>query len=358
MARLFSSLVLLTFILGLLDIVEAKFRPDLVWTSRPKWESYEHFQIAHNYIKIAWKQAQNSGFQYRGTDIEFCKRDDVRCPLSLLIDFFKDAVYNSKLTLYPMMFNSTYYYQLYTDDKYWICKIVTFMSDASYRVKTTHLFKNLDASNHFNSLNYIGKAYRFRVKQKSALAEVNDSDWSDYKILATNMEPEHLKNEYVEFYARGSGARNHNTTVFKIDNYTLLDTGVIRGLYLIVLSRKNLAIVHQEVFDTMKAEESFPLNIITSEQTPENNNTCFNVTTNLTTGESKFANGTVFVVPPESTVETLGGSVTYLVRITTFGNITQTCNLILYRYNTRNYTQYTVNEDLSITTENKKFITY
>ena len=57
--------------------IEAKFRPKLAWTSRPEFASYELFQIAHNYIKIAWKPATNNGFQYLGTDIDICERDDV-----------------------------------------------------------------------------------------------------------------------------------------------------------------------------------------------------------------------------------------------------------------------------------------
>jgi len=68
-----------------------------------------------------------------------------------------------------------------------------------------------------------------------------NSEWSDYKIMATLMEPENLKNEYVEIYARGTGARNHNTSVVQIDDKILLDHGLFRGLHLIVLSRKNLS---------------------------------------------------------------------------------------------------------------------
>jgi hypothetical protein len=85
----------------------------------------------------------------------------------------------------------------------------------------------------------VGKAYRFRVRMTSNLTAGN-SEWSEYKILATLMEPQYLKNEYTEIYARGTGARNHNTSVVKIDKYTLLDHGAMRGLHLIVLSRKNL----------------------------------------------------------------------------------------------------------------------
>lgn len=105
--------------------------------------------------------------------------------------------------------------------------------------------------------------------------EAGNSTWSEYKILATNMEPEYLKNEYAEIYARGTGARNHNTSIVKIDNYTLLDHGLFRGLYLIVLSRKDLKKVYSGWYDLMKREESYSVNII---KTWEVNETCYNET--------------------------------------------------------------------------------
>ncbi|TNV82359.1 hypothetical protein FGO68_gene16422 [Halteria grandinella] len=250
-----------------------------------------------------------------------------------------------------MMFNSTYYYQLYSEDQYWEqpCTVYSFNNDIKSRTKTTHKFQNLTART----------AYRFRVRQTTdehTEDNIAHSDYSEKKILATIMEPEHLKNEYVEFYARGSGARNHNTSVFKIDNNVLLDSGVLRGLYLIVLHRANLSKVHGEVFDTMKAETSFPLNVITSDQISN----CFNVTTNLTSPlkETTFANGTKFDIPKESSVESQGGAVTDIIKLTTFGNITQVCYIIVYKYNTRNYTKYTVNSDFTVSEEIKKFVTY
>ena len=76
------------------------------------------------------------------------------------------------------------------------------------------------------------------------------------------MEPEHMKNEYVEIYARGTGARNHNTSVVKIDDYLLLDHGLFRGLYLIVLDRRNLSKVFNYTYDTMLRDQTFAENII------------------------------------------------------------------------------------------------
>jgi hypothetical protein len=76
------------------------------------------------------------------------------------------------------------------------------------------------------------------------------------------MEPELLKYEYVEIYARGTGARNHNTSVVKVDNNILLDHGLYRGLHLIVLSRKNLKKVFNATYDLMLKEKSFPMNRI------------------------------------------------------------------------------------------------
>jgi hypothetical protein len=76
------------------------------------------------------------------------------------------------------------------------------------------------------------------------------------------MEPEHMKNEYVEIYARGTGARNHNTSVVKLDDYLLLDHGVFRGLHLIVLDRRNLSKVFNYTYDTMLRDQTYPENII------------------------------------------------------------------------------------------------
>jgi len=107
----------------------------------------------------------------------------------------------------------------------------------------------------------IGTAYRFKVRQTYNEFPFNSS-WSDFKIVATLMEPELLKYEYVEIYARGTGARNHNTSVVKVDNNTLLDHGLYRGLHLIVLSRKNLKKVFNATYDLMLKEKSFPMNKI------------------------------------------------------------------------------------------------
>lgn len=183
---------------------------------------------------------------------------------------------------------------------------------------------------------FIGKAFRFKVKQTYDYPPY-DSDWSDYKILATNMEPDFLQNEYVEFYARGTGARNHNTSYFKIDNYTLLDSGVLRGLYLIVLSRKDLSKVYSDVYDLMKKENSYPLNVITTETIKS----CVNYTNNETLTGAKFwtYNGTnITALPPMSNVVSNGGALTELVNITVFLNATEICNITINKYNTRNFT--------------------
>jgi len=76
------------------------------------------------------------------------------------------------------------------------------------------------------------------------------------------MEPELLKHEYTEIYARGTGARNHNTSVVRIDSNILLEHGLYRGLHLIVLSRKNLKKVFSGTYDLMLKEKSYPLNRI------------------------------------------------------------------------------------------------
>ncbi len=83
-----------------------------------------------------------------------------------------------------------------------------------------------------------------------------------------------MKNEYVEIYARGTGARNHNTSVVKLDDYLLLDHGLFRGLHLIVLDRRNLSKVFNYTYDTMLRDQPLRENIIIkSEETRCNNYT-------------------------------------------------------------------------------------
>lgn len=76
-----------------------------------------------------------------------------------------------------------------------------------------------------------------------------------------------MKNEYVEIYARGTGARNHNSSTVKIDNNVLLDHGLFRGLHLIVLDRRNLSKVYNYTYDTMLRDKSYPENIIDEQKT-------------------------------------------------------------------------------------------
>jgi hypothetical protein len=76
------------------------------------------------------------------------------------------------------------------------------------------------------------------------------------------MEPKNKKNEYVEIYLRGTGARNHNSSIIKVDNNVLFDHGATRGLYLVVLSRKNLQRVWNETFDLQKREVPYLMNNI------------------------------------------------------------------------------------------------
>lgn len=81
-----------------------------------------------------------------------------------------------------------------------------------------------------------------------------------------------MKNEYVEIYARGTGARNHNTSVVKLDDYLLLDHGLFRGLHMIVLDRRNLSKVFNYTYDTMLRDQTFPENIIVKNEEKRCNN--------------------------------------------------------------------------------------
>ena len=52
----------------------------------------------------------------------------------------------------------------------------------------------------------------------SSTTEAGYSPWSDPKFIATKMAPVNQVHEYVDIYARGIGAKNHNSAKVKIDD--------------------------------------------------------------------------------------------------------------------------------------------
>lgn len=64
--------------------------------------------------------------------------------------------------------------------------------------------------------------------------------WTEARIITTKMLPAKQQYEYANLYARGTGARNHMSSLVRIDTNVLLDHAVQRGLYLIVLDRFTL----------------------------------------------------------------------------------------------------------------------
>jgi hypothetical protein len=168
--------------------------------------------------------------------------------------------------------------------------------------------------------------------------EAGNSSWSEFKILNTRMEPEYQKREYAEIYAVGTGARNHNASVVKVDNFTLLDHGAFRGLYLIVLDRRDLQKVYSGWYDLMKHETGYEMNQMTNTTTQ----VCFNVTTNNTNGTTTLAGGITYIIPKPSETLLYSGLVVKIILVTPYINYTTVCNKTIYRTQTHNFTDYHV----------------
>ncbi|CDW74032.1 UNKNOWN [Stylonychia lemnae] len=88
------------------------------------------------------------------------------------------------------------------------------------------------------------------VRQTSTTIAGNTA-WTDYKILVTKLTPAEEINEYSQIYARGTGAKNHNSSIIMIDNTVILDHAVMRGLYLAVFDRYTLKKVYSGIYDTI-----------------------------------------------------------------------------------------------------------
>jgi hypothetical protein len=57
--------------------------------------------------------------------------------------------------------------------------------------------------------------------------------------------------EYASIYARGTGAKNHNSSIIAVDSNVILDHALMRGLYLVVLNRYTLKKEYSGVYDLM-----------------------------------------------------------------------------------------------------------
>ena len=60
------------------------------------------------------------------------------------------------------------------------------------------------------------------------------------------------KHESVVLTARGTGNKNQENSILKIDENVILDKGNFWGLYLAVFYWRNLELVYSNFYDTMK----------------------------------------------------------------------------------------------------------
>ena len=81
------------------------------------------------------------------------------------------------------------------------------------------------------------------------------TEWSDYKVLATTVQTQFQQNEYAYLYARGTGLNNHRESLIKVDENVLLQHAYFKGLWLYVLDRKTLKVVHEQSYDTITTVE-------------------------------------------------------------------------------------------------------
>jgi len=82
-------------------------------------------------------------------------------------------------------------------------------------------------------------------------SSAGNTSWSNFRIVTTPMPINLSQHEYVHLYARGTGARNHQSSIIKVDDNVLLDHAVMRGFYLVVLDRYTLKSVFSQNYDLM-----------------------------------------------------------------------------------------------------------
>ena len=86
--------------------------------------------------------------------------------------------------------------------------------------------------------------------RNTSFTAAGNSGWTPFIILATEMSPILKKYEYSSIYARGTGAKNHDSSIIKIDNNIVLDSAYFRGLYLAIFNRVTLKKEFSKIYDT------------------------------------------------------------------------------------------------------------
>lgn len=94
-------------------------------------------------------------------------------------------------------------------------------------------------------------AYRFKMRQCAELNHSLCTEWSDYKVLATQVHLSIERNEYSYIYVKGTGLNNFDASEIKVDNFTNLYHPYYRGLYLMVFNRVTLDKVFEKSYDLL-----------------------------------------------------------------------------------------------------------
>lgn len=228
------------FFLSILSIIAAiltsdtgsKFRPApaFLGDQTMRWsEDMEDYIILPHKIRFVVVPPPNNGY-YTFTKIRYDMRDN---------DKLSDRT--KQLLLFPMILNHTEFMKQFTYGDYWISK-------SEYRLNSQNpeiWVENLPAKT----------AFRFQAMQCFEMAETTCTQWSDYKVLSTAVPTTFQQHEYVYLDVRGTGLNNHHASYVYVDGNVLLKNAFFKGLWLIVLNRKDLSLVHSQNYDTMKSGE-------------------------------------------------------------------------------------------------------
>ena len=114
-----------------------------------------------------------------------CERDD-------------DTLHASKLAHYPSFQNYTFWYEQFRSDMYW------------KECNTTYTL--LREEQEFTGL-HASTAYRFKLRILDNATYALKTDWTDYKVLSTQVPEDRRKNQHPQIYVRGTGLNNHNSSI-------------------------------------------------------------------------------------------------------------------------------------------------
>ena len=96
-----------------------------------------------------------------------------------------------------------------------------------------------------------GTCYRFKLRMvDNATNSTTFTNWTPVRPLATLHRKQWNDHEYSILHVRGTGLNNHNSSFIYVDDNVLLDDAFYVGLYLAILDRRDLSLVHSGYYNT------------------------------------------------------------------------------------------------------------